>query len=288
MNTTLKRYTETLVSFFKSNLGKQFLYYTFFYAILWGFHIIVISLVSFFHLLLDHNIRTIGDWIGDRGWTLIIISKMVVFYLAIQFINLKTKKMFSIKSYFRNSIQTPRLEVFVTLLFLIIGLMGIGDIRLNTTMIIEIDRIILSLVGTFIFFAVDYILLVILDVFYPVREEALRNKRIFIIPLLFYLFSAVTFVYEQTITLKLYAFFLLLIYSGEWRRKNWTLPAVFLFAFLIPAFSFLGLDPVWGEIYSPFFAFKKISTPSIFILVSFALAYLHYTLKKKPEYIYRD
>jgi hypothetical protein len=255
---------------------------------MWVFHIILISLVSFFHLLLDHNIRTIGDWIGDRGWSLIIISKLFVFYLAIQFINLKANKIFSIKSYFRNNIQTPRLEVFVAMIFLIIGLMGIGDIRVNTTMIVEIYRILLSLVGTFVFFAVDYILLVILDVFFPVRDEVLRNRRIFLLPFLFYLFSAATFMYEQTISLKFYAFFLLLVYSGEWRRKNWTLPAVFLVSFLIPCFTFLGLDPVWGEIYSPFFASKKISSASIFVLVAFAVLYLHYTLKKKPEYIYRD
>lgn len=277
-----------IVSFFQSNLGKQIVLYFLFYVCLWGFHLILISLVSFFHLLLEHNIRTIGDWIGDRGWSLIIITKVVVFYLAMLFVNLKTKKIFSLKSYFRNSIQTPRLEVFVTILFLLIGLIGLGEIKFNNTMIIEIDRLVLSIIGTFVFFAADYILLVILDVFYPVREESLRIKRIFLFPLLFYFFTAATFVYEQSISLKLYPFFLLLIYTGEWRRKNWTLPALFLLTFLIPTFSLLGLDPVWGEIYSPMAVAKKISTPSVFILILFALGYLHYTLKKKPEYIYRD
>jgi hypothetical protein len=178
--------------------------------------------------------------------------------------------------------------VFVVLFFLLIGLMGVGDIKYNSTMIVELDRTILSLVGTFIFFGVDYILLVMLDVFYPVREEELRNRRIFILPFLFYLFTAATFVYEQNISFKLYAFFLLLIYTGEWRRKNWTLPAIYLIFFLIPSFTFLGLDPVWGEIYSPFFTSRKISSTSLFILILFGLAYLHYMAKKKPEYIYRD
>lgn len=279
---------KTIVEFFQSNLGKQMLLYFFFYAVLWGFHLILISLISFFHLLLDHNIRTIGDWIGDRGWSLIILSKVFVFYLAMLFVNLKTKKIFSLKSYFRNSVQAPRIEVIVTLLFLIIALFGLGEIHINKTMIIEIDRLLLSIAGSFIFFAVDYVLLVILDVFYPVREERLRLKRIILFPLFFYFFTAATFVYEQTITLKLYAFFILLIYSGEWRRKNWTLPAVFLIAFIVPSFSLFGLDPVWGEIYSPMAASKKISTSSVFILIFFAIGYLHYTLRSKPEYIYRD
>ena len=225
---------KTIMEFFQSNLGKQIIFYFFFYAVLWGFHLILISLISFFHLLLDHNIRTIGDWISDRGWSLIILSKVFVFYLAMLFVNLKTKKIFSLKSYFRNSVQAPRIEVIVTLLFLVIALFGLGELRLNKTMIIEIDRLLLSVAGSFVFFAVDYVLLVILDVFYPVREESLRLKRIIFFPLFFYFFTAATFVYEQTITLKLYAFFILLVYSGEWRRKNWTLPAVFLVAFIVP------------------------------------------------------
>ncbi len=280
-------YNKTLV-FLQSNLGKQMIFYTLFYAILWGFHLILISLISFFHLLLDHNIRTIGDWIGDRGWTLIIISKFVVFYLAMLFVNLKTQKVFSLNSYFRNSTQTPRLEILVTVLFLVLGLMGVGEIKFNKTMIIEVDRLLLSMIGTFVFFAVDYVLLVILDVFYPVREDKQRLQRMFVLPLFFYFFTSATFIYEQTISFKLYAFFILLVYAGEWRRKNWTLPALFLIAFIIPSFSLLGLDPVWGEIYSPMAASKKISTLSVFILIAFALGYLQYTIRKKPEYIYRD
>lgn len=288
MKMTLAQFYEDTLKFFRSNLGKQILYYFFFYAILWGFHLILISLVSYFHLLLNHNIRTIGDWIGDRGWTLIIIAKGVVFYLAMLFVNLKTKKIFSLKSYFRNSIQTPRLEFFVTIFFLLIGVLGIGEIKFNQTMIFELHRLILSVVGTFIFFAVDYVLLVILEVFYPIRDEAVRLKRIILLPLLFYFFSAATFVYEQTISMKIYALFLLLVYSGEWRRKNWTLPALFLVLFIIPVFSLMGLDPVWGEIYSPMAASKKIPSSSFFILIAFAIGYLQYTLQKKPEYIYRD
>lgn len=288
MKETLSHYYEKAALFLRSPLGKQVVFYFFFYAFLWGFHLILISLVSYFHLLLNHNIRTIGDWISDRGWTLIIISKLIVFYLAMLFVNLRTKKIFSLKSYFRNSIQSPRIEIFVTLIFLIIGLMGIGEMKINRTMIIEIDRLIFSMAGTFVFFAVDYVLLVILDVFYPLRDEHLRLKRIFLFPLLFYFFTAATFVYEQTISFKLYALFFLLLYSGEWRRKNWTLPALFLTSFIIPAFSLMSLDPVWGEIYSPFVPAKKIGGVSFLILIAFAVGYLQYTLKKKPEYIYRD
>jgi len=281
-------FTERVPEFFRSNLGRQILGYLFFYLVLWSLHLIMISLVSFFHLLLGHNIRTIGDWIGDRGWTLIIISKLLVLYMGMQFINLKTNKLASIKSYFRNSIQAPRIEMFSALLFLIFGLCGVGQMAINDKMIFEITRLVIALVGTFIFFTVDYLLTIVLDLFYPVREEDLKWKRLFILPALFYFCTTATFIYELTISFKFYSFFLILMYVGEWRRRNWTLPLLFLSAFIVPAFLLFGQDPAWGDVYSLFSPGRKISSTSIFILIIFTIGYLQYQLKKKPEFIYRD
>ncbi len=274
--------------FFKSNLGSQVLYYSLFYTVLWLLHLLIISLISYFHLILDHNIRTIGDWISDRGWIIIIISKVCVFYLATLFIGLKTKKIYSLKSYLRNSIQIPRLEIIVALLFLLLGVIGIGQVQVNKMMILEFDRILYSIVGTFLFYGIDYAFLIIIDVFYPVRLKEELKRRLFIFPILFYFFSNSTFIYEQTINLKHLIIFFLLLYVGEWRRRNWTMPLLFLIAFIIPLYSFMGLDPVWADLYTPFAAEKKISSLSFFILISFGLGYLEYTLKKKPEYIYRN
>jgi hypothetical protein len=280
--------TTKVPEFFRSNLGRQMTGYLLFYLVLWSLHLIMISLVSFFHLLLGHNIRTIGDWIGDRGWTLIIFSKMLVLYLGMQFINLKTNKLASIKSYFRNSIQAPRIEMFSALVFLTLGLCGVGQMDQNANMIFEVNRIILSLVGTFIFFSVDYLLTIVLDLFYPVREEDLKWKRLLLFPALFYFCTTATFIYELTISFKLYAFFLLLMYVGEWRRRNWTLPLLFLSAFIAPAYLLFGQDPAWGDVYSFFSPGRKISSTSILLLIIFTIGYLQYHLTKKPEFIYRD
>lgn len=276
------------IEFFDSPFGAQIKYYALFYFVLWSVHLILISLISYFHLLLNHNIRTIGDWISDRGWALIIISKMLIFYFALQFIRLKSKKINLIRSYVTNSILMPRKEILVSILFLIIGLMGLGKVTFNNTLIFELDRMIFSVVGTFIFFSVDYALLIVLEIFFPLESERDKKRKLFLFPLLFYFFTYATFIYEQTVSFRLYAFFFLLLYSGEWRRRNWSLPVLFLLAFLIPCYAIFGLDPVWSSNYSFFKASKVISTFSIFILIGFALAYLERALKINPEYIYRD
>lgn len=284
----IKKKINEVIEFFESPLGSQVKYYALFYLVLWCVHLILISLISYFHLLLNHNIRTIGDWIGDRGWTLIILSKALIFYLALQFISLKSKKINLVRNYFINCFQMPRKEILVCLLFLIIGLMGLGKITFNDTLIFELDRMILSIIGTFVFFIVDYALLIVLEIFFPLESTIQKKRKLLLFPLLFYYFNYATFIYEQTMSIRLYAFFFLLMYLGEWRRRNWTLPLLFLLAFLIPTYSIFGLDPVWSSSYTIFKAEKAISTFSLFILIGFAIAYLERAQKNNPEYIYRD
>jgi hypothetical protein len=284
----LKNTFKQILEFFDSPLGSQVKYYALFYFVLWSVHLVIISLISYFHLLLNHNIRTIGDWIGDRGWFLIILSKVLIFYFALQFIRLKSRKLNLIRAYFKNSIQWPRKEILVALIFLLIGLMGIGKASINNTLIFELPRMLLSVIGTFIFFAVDYALIVVLEIFFPLATHKEARRKLFLFPLLFYYFTYATFIYEQNVSFKLYAYFLLLLYCGEWRRRNWTLPMLFLIAFIIPSYSFLGLDPVWSSNYSFFAMEKNISSFTLFILIAFPLIYLERSLKTYPEYIYRD
>lgn len=284
----VKKKINAVLEFFASPLGAQIKYYALFYFVLWSFHLVLISLISYFHLLLNHNIRTIGDWIGDRGWFLIILSKVLIFSLALQFIRLKSNKMSLVRSYFRNSIQIPRKEIFVVIFFLVIGLMGQGKVMVNKTIIFELSRMVLSAAGTIIFFAVDYSMLVILEIFFPLRTAKDEKRKLYLFPLLFYWFTYATFIYEQTVTLKLYACFFLLLYLGEWRRRNWTLPLLFLLAFLVPSYTLFGLDPVWSSNYTFLAMEKNISTFSFFILIGFAVYYLGRSVKNNPEYIYRD
>lgn len=284
----LRKKIHDLAEFFASPLGSQIKYYALFYFVLWSFHLILISLISYFHLLLNHNIRTIGDWIGDRGWFLIILSKVLIFYLALQFIRLKSNKITLVRSYFRNSIQIPRKEIFVALIFMIIGIMGLGKMMINNTLIFEISRMLLAVVGTIVFFSVDYAMLIILEIFFPLRSSKDGHRKLFLFPLLFYWFTYATFIYEQNVSFKLYAYFFLLLYLGEWRRRNWTLPLLFLLAFLVPSYALLGLDPVWSSSYTFLSMEKHISSFSIFLLVGFAVYYLNRSERKNPEYIYRD
>ena len=288
MKNRLFNQKDLILIFLKSPLGMQILIYSLFYIFLWTFHLIIISITSYFHLLLDHNIRVIGDWITDRGWTLIILSKVVVFYLMSLFFKLKTQKITLLEAYLRNSVQSPRLEFIVIILFMIFAVVTIGGVQLNKTMIIEVPRLLLSAIGTFIFYGIDFFLVVTLSAIYPIYGQSTRLLTSFVFAFLFYLYSSFTFIYEQNISIHLFLLFFILIYLSEWRRKNWTLPIYFLSFFIFPFYTFLGQDPVWGEIYSPFLLSNKLSNISSLLICLIAIAYLNYKEQKCPEYIYRD
>jgi hypothetical protein len=273
---------------FKTNLGKQVLNYALFYGVLWIFHLLFVSVITFFHLILNHNIGTIADWIVDRGWIEIALSKVLIFFIAIQFMKVRNIKYALVRGMLRNSTSIPRHESFVAIIFLLLSVIAAGDLQLNDGYIFEIFRTMSSAVGTVIFFGIDLFLILILDVFHPLREEADVRRKIFLFPFLFYFFTRATFIYEQTISLKLYPYFFILMYAAYWRRRNWTFPLLIIFGFFVPAFVFLGLDPVWSKSFSFFYMKHEVSAGSIFLICTLLYFYFEWRKKKFPEYIYRD
>lgn len=279
---------ETISKIFYNPLFKQVLFYAIFCFVLWFFHLMIISIITFFHFLLNHNIRTVGDWISDRGWQIIILSKVLIFYLATLFINLRLSKNLSWSSLTRDHYQDIRSKLNVSLMFLVLGAMITGGLDTNSGFIFSLFRTLLVMLGIFLFFTVDYMIIYILDHLYPLKQKSQKILKTFIFPTLFYLFSSMTFKYEQNISANLFCFFLLLMYLGEWRRKNWTYPLLALFVFIIPAYVLFGADPVWGVLYSPFIIKGLTSFKYMFALVAVSIGYLEYDRQKKVEYIYRD
>lgn len=279
---------DKITEHFESNLGKQTLNYFLFYACIWAFHLIIISVVSFFHLILNHNIGVIADWIVDRGWILIILTKILIFAAAVQFMRLRTKNYVHIRGLLRNAISWPRHENFVVALFLLLGIISLGNIRPNDAYILDFSRLLFSILGTILFFGIDVLFILILDVFNPITNEEEKNKKILFFAIYFFLFNRITFLYEQMTTINLLAYFYLILFSAYWRRRNWTLPLFVIVTFFIPAFVLFGFDPIWDTSFSIFKYGTAVKPFSMFILIAFSISYFYFRSKKYPEYIYRD
>lgn len=279
---------DILKKHFNGPLGKQLMFYGIYCSSLWLLHLALISIIAFFHFLLDHNIRTLGDWISDRGWALIIISKLLIFYLATLFINLKLSKLISWDVLLRNNYQALRSKFIVIFIFLILALMFAGNISINLGFLFSLIRSFFIVVGVFIFFGTDYLINFVLDHLYPIENKAYKWIKLIVFPTMFYFFTSMTFRYEMTVSMNIFSFYFLLTYLGEWKRKNWSYPLIVLLGFILPCYLIFGADPVWGTIYSPFISSYIKSFWFSFSLVVMCVMYLEYDAIKKPEYIYRD
>ena len=284
----MKKLLNYLQVFFKTALGKQVINYALFYAVIWAFHLIFVSVIAFFHLILNHNIGTIADWIVDRGWIEIMVTKLLIFFFAIQFMKLRNIKYAHIRGMLRNAVAFPRHEVFVSVIFLLIAVMSVGEIKMNHAYIIDVYRFLISILGTLVFYGVDLVMILILDVFNPLKTEKEEKNKMIIFSFLFWLFTRMTFIYEQSVSFSLFPYFFLLLYFAYWRRRNWTLPLFLLASFFVPAYALLGLDPVWGSSFTLFYMQRPIHVVSIICMVLILFSYLEYQKRKFPEYIYRD
>lgn len=271
-----------------SPLATQVKRYILFQSIVWIFHLVVISLVSFFHLILNHGLGTIAEWINERGWELIIFTKVVVLFLFFQFFSLRFQVLSKIKSFYQNGFMRLRSDFLIVSVFFFIALFALGKPESNTAIGLEIGNLVLSYVGLIVFFGVDFLFLVLLSANFPLPQND-HFKAIVIHALTFFLGSWLSFQYEFINVNSIFFFiFLFLMYLSVWRRDNWTLPFTFLCFILTPISAFFGFDPVWQNQYS-FLRFTQQIEPLEFnLIIVFCMLYLHLQQKRFPEYIYQE
>lgn len=286
----MKRLIESLFKSYLSNdpLNAQVKRFMLFQFVIWIVHLLIISLISFFHLILNHSIGTIAEWINERGWQLILLTKFIVLFIFFQFFSLRFQVMKKLKAYYYNGIQLPRMDYLVVCSFFFIGFLSLGNPILNSAMIFQVFNILLSYVGLVLFFLVDFIFLMVLNSNFPLRKEQ-RLIGHFIFALIFYLGTLATFQYEFIAVNYLFFFlFWFLLYLSEWRRKNWTMPLSFLMLVFAPITSFFGFDPVWQNQFSLFKLTNRVNYNEIIVIILISAMFLHHRKKQEPEYIYRE
>ena len=286
----MKNLINNLIKFYQSNdpLNAQVKRFMSFQFVIWLVHLLIISLISFFHLILDHSIGTIAEWINERGWQLILLTKFIVLFIFFQFFSLRFQVLKKLKIYYHNGIQLPRMDYLVVCCFFLIGFLSLGNPVLNSAMIFQVFNILLSYVGLVLFFLSDFLFLVVLNSHFPLRKEQKTVGHI-LFAIIFYLGTLATFQYEFIAVNYLFLFlFWFLLYLSEWRRKNWTMPLSFLMLVFAPITSFFGFDPVWQNQFSFFKLTHKVNYSEIIVIILISALFLYHRQNKEPEYIYRE
>lgn len=243
-----------------NNFGKINLYirYAIFLGCVWITHLVIISIVAFFHFQMEHGLSVIEEWIYLNGWGITALAKvsgLVVLWKTLLYAEEKQRFI----QYIQNSIIAPSRDVLIVLCFNVLFFIMNGGIKFNTVDL-GVSEFLVALISIFLFYFVDvlYINFLLQD---QKTTRLERNLYLIIFSIMYFSASKLTFVYEKGIGLfVIFAFFMTVLLS-VWPLKNVINGLVFLICFITPFSLLTQYNPIWGN-----------SFPKIIILNGFTFS----------------
>ena len=262
-----------------SELVSHLKYYLIFQLIFVLFVIILSSLGAFFHFLLDHEISIVEAWLHHNQWEILIISKLISLFLLNKWFKLRLYQFKSFATLVKESISWPDAKAIVIAVFMFISL-----IVLNKPSFVDHNAghwyyLFVSFFGIVFFLGIEFVLMGYLEDILNLKSRPSK----FHLGLCYTLLFAVAFKlsvpdYYGMISYILLCYASLLFLSGD-QFKNWSNVFCFLFLFVAPMASLFGLDPIWGDDFSPF---KLGHKPNFaFLAVIWMISFFYYRFRER-------
>lgn len=254
----------------------QLLYYTIFHMLIWGLHLIVLSIVAFFHFDLEHSMTIIDDWIFSEAWILSFISTALAGFIMIKVLLIKSNFRNPISSMISASDRNLSAHILVIIIFILGSFLYWGRPDFKIREDFEFLKLILSYMGSIFIYFVDICILFLLDHFYPLK---LKEKvfRVLTFPFLFLFFSKSTYYLEPSNLKLVYFYSFLLLICFSLKDLNWKNSIVILFTVIAPLNAFFGLDVMWGDAFSPFIFKNPIDLSMIIVISILSFSYWLYS-----------
>lgn len=256
----------------------KYLFYYFLFCLLFVLiHLLLVSIFSFFHFLLDHEMGTIESWISRNSWELISFAKGSSFFLVYKLTKLNDYKEKKFWDYFKELLQRPSKKSIILVLF-ILGIFYAlivqygGGIKSNQFLD---DVLFSSFFGSLCFFGIDVICLIYLYQFFGHKPESYWVYTFYNL-ILFILASKIVLPYMTKYLILLVVHFLTLSYLSHQYKLSDIL--VYLVLIVAPMSSFFGLDLVWDNSFAIVNYNEKI--PVIGILSIWLVALTYYRISR--------
>lgn len=241
------------------------------------FVILVVSLSSigaFFHFLLDHEISIVESWLHNNQWEILITSKLISLFLINRWFTMRLYQLKTFRELVQQLVSWPDPKALVVACFMVVGYITMGDAKFVGQNIGYWYFQLASFFGLFIFFGIEFIVIAYL-------EDVLNQK---VHPPRLYLGICYTLIFSAAFRMSVPDYYDLmpyvimcyssLIYLSGKSFKSWSNVVCFLILFVAPMGSLFGLDPVWGDDFSPFRVEKKLNLA--FLSVIWMISFLYY------------
>jgi len=195
---------------FSKSMRKISFYFIGYCFVLLLVQISLVSIVAFFHFLLDHELSVVENWLSRNAWELLCLSKIIALYSITRVIKLNLYDDNSLINHIKKLDFKPMPQVIIFIFYILV--MDLGMLLRSTSMVynirsLEVGYALTSFLGSAVFFFLDMILVVLLLELFPVKKK--RNKIILLsfFTLMFLIVTNVIYPYSKVNILYLIIFY---------------------------------------------------------------------------------
>lgn len=251
--------------YFEIPLVKHLFIFTICMMLVWGVHVVVISLVAFFHFILEYRLAQVESWIFDRAWEIIIFCKLISLLFILKFVYLKSNSRAPLREQFLSGIKWPGHEIWglvVASHFVLFAF--VYPVKNPEITNIFVLKNIINYLGLIVFFISDVFLIDALERMNPLRSKKAEIRN-FLLAAIVFLSMKLTYGYGENIT-ALVALFVFFTFSLHSYKKYWIDTFLYISLFLAPALVLLGQDFIWKAQFSPFIS-SSAELPAVFLAI---------------------
>lgn len=211
-----------------------------------------VSIISFFHFLLDHRFIVIEEWIHRNGWELLILAKVLASFITLKFISIRVHNPTFFKKFLLKGVNSHLGYVIAVVIFMLCSLIYMGQPILKEDTADNYLYNFISYFGSICLYGFDILILAYLRALFPLRRKRERLFLMISLSIIFYLFLVIAIPFGEGMNSIVFMHMIFCLYLLELYRGSWSATLVYLILLVAPCAAILGLDPIWAERFSPF------------------------------------
>jgi len=229
------------------------------YYLLTGlFQLVTVSLISFFHFLLDHKLGVIEDWVFDKGWEIVLLVKLSAFFVIQKFVHLPSLSRQPFRDLIVETWKRPTRNLFALSVAAFFVILFFSSPEANIEQGANVFKSIISYISSSVVILLDVLLLLSLRFHHGFGSWENRFA-IILMATLFWVGNKTLFPFAVDFGPREFFLHLTVLQLSLWGRDNWSDPAFFVGLVIAPMIAVLGFDPVWGGRFSLFISDQSIN-----------------------------